>query len=142
VTPRVILPSEGRALGTPSGAGVLVKLGSAETGGALTVFETTRARGDERWPRPHRHVQMDETFFVVEGGYVFELDGDEHDAPAGTVVFLPRGTRHRFRSRGEVPGRILTFATPGGIESFFEEAARPDANIELAFRTNGFAFDP
>jgi mannose-6-phosphate isomerase-like protein (cupin superfamily) len=141
VAPRVVLPCEGRTLRTPSGAGVIVKLSSAATGGALTVFETSRERGDARGPRPHRHTEMDETFYVVEGSYVFELDGHPFDAPTGTIVFLPRGTRHRFRSTGVSDGRVLSFAAPGGIDAFFEEVADPNVRLDEAFRKHGFAFD-
>lgn len=139
--PRVVLPGEGRALGTPSGAGVVVKLASTATGGALTVFETVRERGDTRWPRTHRHLDMDETFVVVRGTYVFELEGRTFEAPVGTIVFLPRGTRHRFRSTGETEGRVLHVAAPGGIDAFFEEVAKPDVELDEAFRRHGFAFD-
>jgi mannose-6-phosphate isomerase-like protein (cupin superfamily) len=128
-------------LRTPSGAGVLIKLASAATGDALTVFETSRDAGDTGWPRAHRHTNMDETFFVIEGAYVFELDGRPFAAPAGTVVFLPRGTRHRFRSTGASPGRVLCVAAPGGIDAFFEEAADPNVRLDEAFRKHGFVFD-
>jgi hypothetical protein len=73
---------------------------------------------------------MDETFFVIEGSFVFELDGQPFDAPAGTVVFLPRGTRHRFRSTGASHGRVLSFAAPGGIDRFFEEVADPSVRMD------------
>jgi mannose-6-phosphate isomerase-like protein (cupin superfamily) len=141
VAPSVVLPGEGRALRTPSGAGVLVKLPSAATGGALTVFETSRERGDARGPRAHRHTNMDETFLVVEGSYVFELNGHPFDAPAGTLVFLPRGTLHRFRSTGASAGRVLSFAAPGGIDAFFEEVADPNIRLDDAFRRHGFSFE-
>jgi len=140
VAPLVILPGEGAMRRTPSGAGVLMKLTSAATGGALTVFETLRDRGDARAPRPHRHTNMDETFFVIEGSYLFELDGHPFDAPAGTVVFLPRGTLHRFRSTGASPGRVLCVAAPGGIDEFFDAVADPDVRLEDAYRKHGFAF--
>jgi mannose-6-phosphate isomerase-like protein (cupin superfamily) len=140
-TPIVVLPREGSALRTPSGAGVLVRVSSAATGGALTVFEASREGGDVRWPRTHRHTNMDETFFVVEGSFVFELDGRLRDAPAGTVVFLPRGIWHRFRSTGAAPGRVLCIAAPGGIDRFFEEAADPNLRLDETFRRHGFAFD-
>ena len=141
IAPRVVLPGEGRGLRTPSGAGVLVKLSSEATGGAFAVFETSREPGDARGPRPHRHTNMDEIFFVVEGSYVFELNGQPFEAPAGALIFLPRGTLHRFRSTGVSPGRVLSFATPGGIDAFFEEIADPDVRLDEAFRKHGFAFD-
>ncbi len=137
----VVPPGAGRVLRTPSGAGVLVKLSTGETGGALTVFETTRDAGDDRAPRAHRHTNMDETFYVIEGTYVFELDGQPYEAPAGTVVFLPRGTRHRFRSTGTTPGRVLSFASPGGLDRFFEAIAVPGTSLQRAFDDHGFVFD-
>jgi mannose-6-phosphate isomerase-like protein (cupin superfamily) len=84
---------------------------------------------------------MDETFFVVEGAFRFELDGHPFEAPAGTIVFLPRGTRHRISSTGESPGRLLAFAAPGGIDEFFEEVADPNTKLSDAFRKHGFVFD-
>lgn len=128
-------------LRTPSGAGVLVKVSSAASGGVLTIFETSREAGDARWPRAHRHTNMDEVLFVVEGAFVFELDGRRFDAPAGTVVFLPRGTRHRFRSTGGSTARVLCVAAPGGIDGFFEQAADPEVQLDEAFRNHGFVFD-
>jgi hypothetical protein len=141
VVPRVILSGEGRPLRTPSGAGILMKLPSAVTGGVFTVFETSREEGDARGPRAHRHTNMDETLFVLEGSFVFEIDGQPFEASAGTLVFLPRGTRHRFRSTGASPGRVLVFAAPGGIDAFFEEVADPSVRLDEAFRKHGFAFD-
>jgi mannose-6-phosphate isomerase-like protein (cupin superfamily) len=84
---------------------------------------------------------MDETFFVVEGSFVFELDGRLRDAPSGTVVFLPRGLRHRFRSTGAAPGRVLCIAASGGIDRFFEEVVDPNVRLDETFRRHGFAFD-
>ena len=63
------------------------------------------------------------------------------DAKAGTIVFLPRGTRHRITSTGASPGRLLSFAAPGGIDAFFEEIADPSVRLGDAFRKHGFVFD-
>jgi mannose-6-phosphate isomerase-like protein (cupin superfamily) len=103
VRPVVVPPDAGRELRTPGGADVVIKLSAQATGGAMTIFETA-----------------EEVFVVIAGAYVFELDDVEHAAPAGTIVFLPRGTRHRFRSVGHEPGRVLSFTTPGGIDRLFE----------------------
>ena len=113
--PVVVPPDAGRELRTPGGADVVIKLSAQATGGAMTIFETANDAGGE-----HRHANMEEVFVVIAGAYVFELDDVEHAAPAGTIVFLPRGTRHRFRSVGHEPGRVLSFTTPGGIDRLFE----------------------
>jgi hypothetical protein len=69
------------------------------------------------------------------------VSGHPFDAPAGTIVFLPRGTRHRFRSTGASVGRVLSFAAPGGIDAFFEQVADLNVRLAEAFRQHGFAFD-
>jgi len=118
VAPRVVLPGEGSVLRAPSGAGVLVKLSSAATGGALTVFETSRDRGDARGPRAHRHTNMDETFFVVEALEVtfdgldqhprlHAVEGGERRVPYDYAIALADRARAVAASLGE-PVRLVS----------------------------------
>jgi len=112
VTAVVVAPDAGRVLRTPAGAEVIVKIASS----TLTVFEISSDAG-----APHRHAAIDEVFFVIAGRYSFELDDASYEAPAGSVVLVPRGTRHRFRMLA--PGRILSVTTPGGIDRLFTAVA-------------------
>ena len=95
-----------------------VKVSSAETNGAFEVIELTPGRKDG--PPAHIHHEHDECFYIIEGVYKFVLGTEEMEAQAGSVVFVPRGTRHSFmQSEG---GRALVFAIPGGLlEGFFRE---------------------
>jgi mannose-6-phosphate isomerase-like protein (cupin superfamily) len=43
------------------------------------------------------------------------------NAPAGSIVFVPRGTVHTFQNVGTEPGVLLVGVTPGGLEKMFEE---------------------
>jgi mannose-6-phosphate isomerase-like protein (cupin superfamily) len=55
----------------------------------------------------------EELYLVVQGRAVFELDGERHDAPAGTFVFVrPRVNRTAF---AEEPGTVVVAVggTPG-----------------------------
>ena len=55
----------------------------------------------------------EELYLVVQGRAVFELDGERHDAPAGTFVFVrPRVNRTAF---AEEPGTMIVAVggTPG-----------------------------
>jgi tetratricopeptide (TPR) repeat protein len=55
----------------------------------------------------------EELYVVVQGRAVFELDGERHDAPAGTLVFArPRVNRTAF---AEEPGTVILAVggTPG-----------------------------
>jgi tetratricopeptide (TPR) repeat protein len=81
---------------------------------------TGRNAGDRLIPE---HQEADETeeesdrneelYLVVQGRAVFELDGERHDAPAGTFVFVrPRVNRTAF---AEEPGTVIVAVggTPG-----------------------------
>ncbi len=121
-------PGDGQMLG-PFGR---VRVSSANTGGAFEVLELTGQRG----PAPHVHHQRDECFVILEGTFNFVLGMDEVEAKSGSVVYIPRGTRHGFKP-GE-GGRALVFIIPAGLEGFFRElgeglrAGRSDVDLRAA----------
>jgi mannose-6-phosphate isomerase-like protein (cupin superfamily) len=61
---------------------------------------------------PHFHRRHVEWFFVLEGAMTFWLDGREHDATAGSFVFVPPGTVHHFAFPGDGTTAFLTAHTP------------------------------
>jgi quercetin dioxygenase-like cupin family protein len=67
------------------------------------------------------HHDQDEWWLVLEGEYVFEVDGKQIHARAGDTVFAPRGSHHTFQNTGATMGRVMTTAVPGGLDTFFEE---------------------
>jgi mannose-6-phosphate isomerase-like protein (cupin superfamily) len=92
-----------------------LKVSSAQTGGAFEVIEYE----GPAVPPPHVHRDRDECFCILEGSFTFVLGTDEVEAPANSVVFVPRGTRHAFKvSEG---ARALLFVIPAGLEGFFRE---------------------
>ncbi len=107
------------------GADVTIKISSRDTAGAFCVFEghTEPLEG----PPLHLHRDQDEWWYIVDGEYLFEVDGKQIRARAGDTVFAARGTRHTFQNIGTVPGWTITTAVPGGLDLFFEEleAAAP-----------------
>src|SRR5580692_5581877 len=72
------------------------------TGGALTAIETVNAPG--YGPPLHRHRET-EIFYVLEGRYLFEVDGFRFEARAGDVVTVPGGRAHAFINLGQAPAR-------------------------------------
>jgi mannose-6-phosphate isomerase-like protein (cupin superfamily) len=98
---------------------VVVKISSRDTDGAFAVFEsrTLPLHG----PPLHMHHDQDETWRVINGEFVFEVDGQEIYAGPGATVFAPRGSRHTFQNIGTTPGRLVTTVVPGGLDLFFEE---------------------
>jgi tetratricopeptide repeat protein len=99
---------------------------------------------DELGAGAGRHEEL---YFVARGHAVFELDGQEVDAPAGTFVFISdpkvrRGAIARDKETvvlvaGGVPGKAFS---PSPWEAWLEatphlEAGEPDRGIEVFERT-------
>jgi Cupin domain len=76
-------------------------------------------------PPPHIHHREDEGFYVVEGEYEFDLDGERLRAGPGDFVHAPRGRRHSYRNVAEAAGQLLTLYAPGGLKGLFLEVGEP-----------------
>lgn len=111
------------------GSDIWVKISSRDTCGAFAIMEDrTPPQGG---PPLHLHHHQDEWWYVLEGQYLFEVDGQNIHAGPGATVFAPRGTRHTFQNTGSTPGRTVVTVVPGGLDIFFEElsAAVPPGAI-------------
>jgi quercetin dioxygenase-like cupin family protein len=115
----VLGPGESRTGGTLSlyGAQLKVKLSGADTGGTYAIVESVTQ--PQSGPPLHRHTREDESFYVLEGQFVFQVDGQRIEAGPGSAVFAPRGTVHTFMNVGNTPGRMLGVVQPAGLDSFF-----------------------
>jgi DNA-binding transcriptional MerR regulator len=97
------------------------KVASADTGGALSVFEF---RGRNGWPR-HSHDAQDEWLYVVSGELECEIGGRRLRLGRGESVFVPRTVAHWWGSVGEQPSTVLEVYQPAGrLEQFFREVGR------------------
>jgi quercetin dioxygenase-like cupin family protein len=103
------------------GGGLLTfKVTSEQSGGVLCMFEHTASQG--KVTPLHLHPDDDETVYVLEGELLLHIDGVEHRAGPGAVVYIPRGTPHAFLVNSEVE-RSLWVVTPGGaMEAFYRQA--------------------
>jgi mannose-6-phosphate isomerase-like protein (cupin superfamily) len=98
---------------------VWVKISSRDTNGAFAVLESYSP--PLAGPPMHLHHNQDEWFYILEGQYLFEVDGRRFEAGPGATVFAPRETRHTFQNIGSTPGRAVVTVVPGGLDIFFEE---------------------
>lgn len=107
----------------PLGDPLSFKLSGADSGGGLTVFETAPAPGEG--PPLHAHANEDEVIYFLEGAFRVKIDNQIHDAPAGSITFLPKGLPHAWQNVGAEPGRLLVIFTPAapGMEDFFARFA-------------------
>ena len=114
-------------------------LSEEQTNGALAVAEFRGAEGV--WTVPHVHERMEESFYVLEGTFVFTVGGREVEARQGAFLMVPRGTPHVMRA-GPGGGALLTLFTPAGLERMFIELGRlpatsitdPKVRAEVATR--------
>jgi quercetin dioxygenase-like cupin family protein len=131
----VVGPGEGTTVQGPAGGPLTFKVRGEQTGGRMLAFENVVAPGDG--PPVHTHAHEDEAWFVIEGELRFVIGGEESVAPAGSFVFVPRGTPHAFHNAGTAPARLLLVFTPAGMERFFDAFAQLDAPDPQAFRALG-----
>lgn len=117
--PSSLPPGEGKTFWVV-GDLVTLKATSAQTSGAFTQIETTVV--PQAGPPPHIHTREDEWFFILEGVLHFQVGDMQIEAKPGTCLLGPRGVPHSFKNVGTLPAKMLVTITPGGIETFFEEA--------------------
>ncbi len=119
LSPRLVLPGEATIYDQLQGEKIHVLLSAQETGGVLAVFiDEVPPNGG---PPLHIHHHEDETFYILEGELIIQVNGKQFTAPAGCTAFLPRGVPHTFTNLGPEPARALVMLTPGGLERFFAE---------------------
>lgn len=103
------------------GLDLFVRLPPNASAGELCFIETINAPGFG--PPRHRHPQA-EIFRVIEGRYLYEVDGKRFHAEAGDVVSIPGGVEHGFVNVTDAPARQYILITPAlDAEAFFSELA-------------------
>jgi quercetin dioxygenase-like cupin family protein len=116
---------------------VTFKVTSEQSGGVLCMIEHAASRG--KTTPLHLHSDSDETVYVLEGELLLHIDGVEHTAGPGAVVWIPRGTPHAFLVTSEV-AHSMWVCTPGAtMEAFYRQAGDaapsrtlPPAEIDIA----------
>jgi oxalate decarboxylase/phosphoglucose isomerase-like protein (cupin superfamily) len=72
----------------------------------------------------HRHLQMDEAFYVLEGSGVLTLNDVPHTFEKGGTIFIPRNTWHGF-SNPDHELLLLWIMAPAGLDGFFRDTCNP-----------------
>jgi mannose-6-phosphate isomerase-like protein (cupin superfamily) len=117
----VIRPGEGDHIAGPVGGPTTIKARTETTAGSFTFLENVIP--PRQGPPLHTHAREDEMWFVQSGDLRFRVEDDILEAPEGSFVFVPRGTRHCFQNIGDTPATVLVMFTPSGMERFFEQHA-------------------
>jgi mannose-6-phosphate isomerase-like protein (cupin superfamily) len=100
-TPTLKIPAIGLELA--------VRLPQSDSDGSLVILETTNAPGFG--PPLHRHRET-EIFRVLEGEYLYEVDGKRFHASAGDLVTVPGGVPHTFTNLSPQPAHQIVLMLP------------------------------
>lgn len=114
-----------------------IRIPALATDGCYSVTEILSSPGDST--PVHLHEKEDEQILVVEGTACI-LHGDKtFDATAGTMVSLTRGIPHAWGNPTDTPMRLVTMATPGGVEEVLRLIATSGDQLDLVALANKYA---
>ncbi len=100
------------------GARFDLKVSGKDTEGAMSIYDTTRY--EKKGPPLHKHSELDEWFFVLEGEFKFQVGEEIFRLKKGDSLFGPRGVPHTFVKTSEAPARLLLMHQPAGtMEEYF-----------------------
>jgi quercetin 2,3-dioxygenase len=97
----------------------LVKVSAKDTGGLFSVFEYEGLA--KMGPDLHMHLKQDETFYILEGEYLFQVGDEKHTLKTGDTIFLPRNIPHTWLQLTD-KGKLMYMLQPAGkMEEFFKK---------------------
>lgn len=98
------------------------KVLTADSAGALFLFEHRNTGGKKGGPPRHLHHNEDEWFYVIEGEYIAEIGSTRLELKPGDSILGPREIPHAWAFVGNTPGRLLIAFTPANkMEAFFRD---------------------
>jgi quercetin dioxygenase-like cupin family protein len=138
--PFAVAPGAGLSVENPTGDVTTFKATADVSGAALTVVEGSAAPG--QGPPLHVHRDQDELIYTLEGRFRIRLGDELHDAPAGSFVFIPRGSPHTWQNIGDTRARFLAALMPAApeFEQFFvryAELPREERGVDAFARLAG-----
>ncbi|HEV7347125.1 cupin domain-containing protein [Telluribacter sp.] len=97
----------------------LVKISAKDTAGLYSVFEYEGIA--KMGPDMHVHFKQDETFYVLEGEFLFQVGNERQTLVAGDTIFLPRNVPHTWLQLSD-RGKLMYLLQPAGkMEEFFKK---------------------
>jgi quercetin dioxygenase-like cupin family protein len=72
----------------------------------------------------HRHFEMDESFYVLEGSGILTLNDVRHSFDKSATIFIPKNSWHAF-ANPDHEVLLLWIVSPAGLDGFFRETCNP-----------------
>ena len=72
----------------------------------------------------HRHLRVDEAFYVLNGSGIFILNDVGHPFEKGATIFIPRNAWHGF-ANPDHELLLLWIMAPPGLDGFFRDTCSP-----------------
>ena len=119
----VLDAGEGERLAHFADAGELFIWVGPASGSASFALGTQQVRVGGGIPI-HRHLQMDEAFYVLEGSGIFSLNDVSYPIKKGATIFIPKNAWHGFTTP-ELDLLLLWVMAPAGLDGFFRETCNP-----------------
>jgi quercetin dioxygenase-like cupin family protein len=116
-------PTGGELLVHFRNPGNIVIMAGAATGSPNLALGTQQVPVDAGIP-VHRHLQMEEAFYVLEGSGTFILNDVHHPLVKGGSIFIPKNAWHGFANPDQEL-LLLWIMTPAGLDGFFRETCNP-----------------
>ncbi|HEU5432480.1 MAG TPA: cupin domain-containing protein [Thermomicrobiales bacterium] len=99
-------------------------------------------------PLRHRHAQITDIFYVLEGELTFDIGDERRTLGPGSFVLVPPGVVHTFSNPGSAAARFLDIFLPAGIEQYLKQAlarmaaGAPWSPAEMAEVAARYDFEP
>ena len=119
----VLAPAGGEHLVHFRNPGHIFIMAGAATGSPSLALGTQQVPVGAGIP-VHRHLQMDEAFYVLEGSGTFILNDVRHPFVKGGSIFIPKTAWHGFANPDQEL-LLLWIMTPAGLDGFFRETCNP-----------------
>ena len=119
----VLGPTEGEHLVHFRDAGnVFINVGAA-TGSDNLALGTQQVPVGAGIPI-HRHLRMDEAFYVLRGSGIFILNDARYPFEKSATIFIPRNAWHGF-ANPDHELLLLWIMAPAGLDGFFRDTCNP-----------------
>lgn len=98
------------------GMPVYLKTAGSDTDGQYAMFTAEHAK--HQGPPLHRH-DIDETFYILAGEFLFQIGENRYTAVAGDTLFIPRDMPHAYLTLSDL-GTLLFVVSPSArVEQLF-----------------------